>query len=112
MNHICVLTLNGGSEVGFSMGDSTKAQLKLEFRGTSLADMAQKAIEVLKGITVSPSTQKKKPMVLVANETINQAISHLDENPSVNLNMAGDINVLWQAYTVPDFNLYDQTFTV
>ena len=40
MNHICVLTLNGGAEVTYQLDEVKKPLLLLEFRGTDLGKIA------------------------------------------------------------------------
>lgn len=112
MNHICVLTLNGGAEVTYQLDEVKKPLLLLEFRGTDLGKIASAAIEKLGTVKPFPATAKKKQMTLVATQVINQAVDHLKERPETTLAMAGDVSIDWRVYNVPDFNLYDQTVTV
>lgn len=112
MNHICVLTLNGGAEVTYQLDETKKSRLLLEFRGTDLGAIAEAAMQKLNAIKPLPATAKKKQMVLVATQVINQMIEHLKTHPEATLSLSGDVGGEWRTYTVPEFNLYDQTITV
>lgn len=112
MNHICVLTLNGSSEVKYQLGELQKPQLLLEFRGTDLSEMAAAAVLKLEAIKPLPATTKKKQMVIVATQVMNQVIDHLKNRPEATLSLTGDVGADWRVYTVPDFALYDQTIKV
>lgn len=110
--HICVLTLNGGGEVTYQLDNLTKPLLSLEFRGEDLSGIAEAAVLKLGTIKPLPATPKKKAMVLVATQVLNQAVNHLKTHPETTLSMAGDVKVDWRVYNVPEFNLYDQTIKV
>ena len=112
MNLICVLTLNGGAEVTYQLDDITKPRLTLEFRGEDLSEIAAAAVLKLGTIKPLPATAKKKQMVVVATQVINQMVDHLKTHPEATLSMAGDVNAEWRVYNVPEFNLYDQTIKV
>lgn len=112
MNHICVLILNGGTEVTYQLDEIKKSRLILEFRGTDLAGIAEAVTATLNDVKPLPATAKKKQMVLVATQVINQMVDHLKNRPEATLSLSGDVGGEWRAYTVPDFNLYDRTFTV
>lgn len=112
MNHICVLTLEGGSEVNYQLDEIKKSRLALEFRGSDLSEIASAAMLKLGAVKPLPATAKKKPMVLVATQVINQAVDHLKTRPEATLTMVGDVRIDWRVYNVPDFNLYDQTIKV
>lgn len=112
MNHICVLTLNGGAEVNYQLDDLKKPRLVLEFRGTDLTEIASAAMLKLGAIKPLPATTKKKPMVIVADQVINQTVDHLKNRPEATLSLSGDVGAEWRVYNVPEFNLYDQTIKV
>ena len=112
MNHICVLTLNGGAEVNYQLDDLKKARLMLEFRGTDLSEIASAPMLKLGAIKPLPATVKKKQMVIVATLVINQLVDHLKNRPEATLSLSGDVGAEWRVYEVPEFNLYDQTVKV
>ena len=112
MNHICVLTLNGGAEVTYQLDEVKKPLLLLEFRGTDLGKIASAAIEKLGTVKPFPATAKKKQMTLVATQVINQVVDHLKNRPEATLSLSGDVGAEWRVYNVPEFNLYDQTIKV
>ncbi len=112
MNHICTLTLSGGAEVTYQLDELNKPVLALEFRGTELSEIASAAMLKLGAIKPLPATAKKKQMVIVATQVINQTVEHLKTRPEATLSMPGDIKAEWRVYNVPDFNLYDQTIKV
>ena len=112
MNHICVLTLNGGAEVTYQLDELNKSRLALEFRGTDLSEIASAAMLKLGAVKPLPASAKKKQMVVVATQVINQAVDHLKNRPEATLSMPGDIKADWRVYNVPEFNLYDQTIKV
>lgn len=112
MNHICVLTLDGGAEVLYQLEDLKKSRLVLEFRGEDLSAIASAAMLKLGAIKPLPATTKKKQMVVVATQVINQAVDHLKNQPQATLSMSGDVRADWRVYNVPEFNLYDQTIKV
>ena len=55
MNHICVLTLNGGAEVTYQLDELNKSRLVLEFRGTDLSEIASAAMLKLGAIKPLPA---------------------------------------------------------
>ena len=112
MNHICVLTLNGGAEINYQLDELKKPRLVLEFRGTDLTDIAAAAAAKLETIKPLPATLKKKQMVTVASQVINQTLDHLKNTPHATLSLTGDVGADWRVYNVPEFNLYDQTIKV
>lgn len=112
MNHICVLTLNGGAEVTYQLDELNKSRLALEFRGTDLSEIASAAMLKLGSIKPLPATAKKKQMVVVATQVLNQTLDHLKNRPEATLSLSGDVGAEWRVYNVPEFNLYDQTIKV
>ena len=113
MNHICTLTLSGGSDLLFKLEDQVeKAGVTLEFRGNDLGAMAESAILALGTIRLLPATPKKKAMVLVGPEMVNQVIAGLKDRSHQHFDITGDINGSWKVYNVPPFNVYDKTITV
>ncbi len=112
MNHICVLTLNGGAEVTYQLDELNKSRLALEFRGTDLSEIASAAMLKLGAIKPLPASAKKKQMVVVATQVLNQTLDHLKNRPEATLLLTGDIGAEWRVYNVPEFNLYDQTIKV
>lgn len=113
MNHICVLTLTGGSELLYKLEDLTeKPKLVLEFRGSDLSQIGETAMLALGSVKLLPATAKKKAMVLVGQEMINQTVAALKERSHQNFDVPGDINSSWRVYNVPDFAMYDKTYQV
>ena len=111
MNHICVLTLNGGAEVTYQLDELNKSRLALEFRGTDLSEIASAAMLKLGAVKPLPASAKKKQMV-VATRVLNQTLDHLKNRPEATLLLTGDVGAEWRVYNVPEFNLYDQTIKV
>ena len=112
MNHICVLTLNGGAEVTYQLDELNKSRLVLEFRGTDLSEIASAAMLKLGAVKPLPASAKKKQMVVVATRVLNQTLDHLKNRPEATLLLTGDVGAEWRVYNVPEFNLYDQTIKV
>lgn len=113
MNHICVLTLSGGSDLQFKLEDQAqKARVVLEFRGSDLGAMADAATLALGTIRLLPATAKKKAMVLVGQEMVNQVIAGLKDRAHQHFDITGDISASWKVYNVPPFNVYDKTIVV
>lgn len=113
MNHICVLTVNGGGEVLYKLPDGVaKPTLSMEFRGVDLGAIADAAMLALGSIRITPVTAKKKGMVVVAQEMFNQTVAALQERAYQNFDITGQINSNWRVYNVPEFNLYDKTYQV
>ena len=111
MNHICVLTLNGGAEVTYQLDELNKSRLVLEFRGTDLSDIASAAMLKISSIKPLPASAEKQ-MVVVATRVLNQTLDHLKNRPEATLLLTGDVGAEWRVYNVPEFNLYDQTIKV
>jgi hypothetical protein len=59
-----------------------------------------------------PASPKKKQMVVVATQVLNQTLDHLKNRPEATLSLSGDVGAEWRVYNVPEFNLYDQTIKV
>lgn len=96
----------------YQLDDLNKARLVLEFRGTDLSEIASAAMLKLGSIKPLPATAKKKQMVVVASQVLNQTLDHLKNRPEATLSMSGDVGAEWRVYNVPEFNLYDQTIKV
>lgn len=111
MNHICVLTLNGGAEVTYQLDELNKSRLVLEFRGTDLSEIASAAMLKLGAVKPLPASAEKQ-MVVVATRVLNQTLDHLKNRPEATLLLTGDVGAEWRVYNVPEFNLYDQTIKV
>jgi hypothetical protein len=111
MNHICVLTLNGGAEVTYQLDELNKSRLALEFRGTDLSEIASAAMLKLGAVKPLPASAEKQ-MVVVATQVLNQTLDHLKNRPEATLLLTGDVGAEWRVYNVPEFNLYDQTIKV
>lgn len=65
-----------------------------EFRGTDLSEIASAAMLKLGAIKALPASAKKKQMVVVATQVINQAVDHLKNRPEATLSLSGDVVVL------------------
>lgn len=98
--------------MNYQLDDLKKARLMLEFRGTDLSEIASAAMLKLGAIKPLPATVKKKQMVIVATQVINQLVDHLKNRPEATLSLSGDVGAEWRVYEVPEFNLYDQTVKV
>lgn len=96
----------------YQLDDLNKARLVLEFRGTDLSEIASAAMLKLGSIKPLPATAKKKQMVVVASQVLNQTLDHLKNRPEATLSLSGDVGAEWRVYNVPEFNLYDQTIKV
>lgn len=83
----------------------------MEFRGTDLGQMSEAAMLALGEISFVPAA-KKKAMVLVAQEMINQTVAGLKERSHQHFEISGPIGSSWRVYNVPDFALYDKTYKV
>lgn len=107
------MTLNGGSDLKYKLEDQAeKPQVVLEFRGTDVGAMAEAAMLALGTIKLLPATAKKKAMVLVGQELVNQVVAGLKERAHQHFDITGDISASWKVYNVPPFAMYDKTYQV
>lgn len=63
-------------------------------------------------IKLLPATAKKKARVLLGQEMVNQVVAGLKDRSHQHFEITGDLSASWQVFNVPDFALYDKTYTV